>query len=422
MSTVFEDPQVNEEPRVARGVVLRSEISADRRWEREFGALRARRLAMTAFWFSLTYGLYLFIDLWLVGDVVDLAMALRLGVVTPFGLAVVLMTRRDCSPERREVLSGALVVLAVTTTLAIYLASGRATAAHHHYLAALPILFANVVQRPHFKTAAVVSAASLALYAAALWLGGLDAAVAVVAFVDMVVMVGFSLLAGRNVERELRRAFLRRLRSEKAVDHLSHRNDELRELSQIDTLTGLANRRRIDQRLIETAAWSARTGEPMALLMIDVDRFKQFNDRYGHPEGDRCLSAVARVAREQVRRHDDVLGRFGGEEFLAILVGTDIQGASKVAERIRASVEGLAIPHVAGGPAGVVGVSIGCAAAVVGTDGMTLDDLLRSADTALYAAKRRGRNRVQPSPTGAATDEVNGRPRRIGPAERDVAA
>lgn len=375
----------------------RSPGSADTRWEREFGAVRARRLSFGAFAFAIGFALYLGLDRWLIGDVFGLSMILRLLVVVPFALAVGVAIRRGCSPVWRESLSAAVMVVGVATTAALFLASSSPTAVHYQYLIGLPILFGNIVQRPDFEAAAIASVLSLAIYIGALAVADLPLPVAVAGAVYVTVTVGFSLIAGRNVERELRRAFLRRVRSEKAANHLAHRNGQLLELSNVDTLTGLANRRRLDERLAEMAAWSRDCDAPVALLMIDVDHFKLFNDRYGHPEGDRCLMQVAAVAREQVRRHDDVIGRLGGEEFLAILPGMDMAGAIRVAERIRVAVEAMGVEHDGCRPAGVVSISIGCASGIVGED-WSLEDLLRLADDALYTAKRRGRNLVHPEP------------------------
>ena len=109
----------------------------------------------------------------------------------------------------------------------------------------------------------------------------------------------------------------------------------------------------------------------------------------------RCLVRVAAAAREQLRRNEDLIGRFGGEEFLAVLVGTDLSGALKVADRVREAIEGLAIPHADSPSDGVVAVSVGCSAGVIG-EVWTVEDLLQAADDALYAAKRRGRNRIHP--------------------------
>ena len=162
-------------------------------------------------------------------------------------------------------------------------------------------------------------------------------------------------------------------------------------MAKTDVLTGLANRRAIDVALsLEFRRWK-RTGHPLSVVFIDVDYFKKFNDRLGHLEGDRVLAQVGNVMREGVARPGDVAGRFGGEEFLAILGDTDVEGARHVAEKIRQAVEALNIPHP-DSPWGRVTVSLGVSC-IHGAD-TTQTDLLKTADSALYAAKAQGRNCV----------------------------
>ena len=363
------------------------------RWSREFGLIRQRRIASSAAWFAFGQTLFLGIEAWLMPDVAGLAVMLRFAVVAPIAL---LVARQLSRGKASDVLAAVPAVVAVLAGLAIFLASGDARAIHAHHLIILPILFLCLVQRPAPTVVAGAASGALMLHWASFAVAGVAAPIAIAGAFEALMLVGFAFVAGHLVERDLRRAFLMRLRSEKAIHHLASTNDRLLELTQIDTLTGLANRRRLDERLETAASWSRVAGEPIALLMIDVDHFKQFNDRYGHPEGDRCLARIAAVIRDQMRRQDDMVGRFGGEEFLAILIGTDLAGAAKVAERIRFAIDAQAIPHGGGAAAPTVGVSIGVAAGRMDR-GDTVDDLLRGADEALYAAKRAGRNRVTPA-------------------------
>lgn len=173
-------------------------------------------------------------------------------------------------------------------------------------------------------------------------------------------------------------------------------NAELAHLAHSDGLTGLANRRRFDEALDAEWRRAARDDGPISLLLIDVDRFKLFNDRYGHQGGDACLRAVAEAVRGITARPGDLSARYGGEEIAVVLPGTDAAGAAAVAERIRRAVEALALPH-AGNPrcGGVVTVSLGCATS--GPEAGRLTDagaLIAAADACLYEAKRTGRNRV----------------------------
>ncbi|MGH8464094.1 MAG: diguanylate cyclase, partial [Pseudomonas sp.] len=162
-------------------------------------------------------------------------------------------------------------------------------------------------------------------------------------------------------------------------------------LAATDSLTGLANRRRLDQVLRQEWARSQRNARPLSVLMIDVDHFKAFNERHGHPGGDDALRQVAAAIDNSIRRPADLAARYGGEEFLVVLPETDLQGAQLLAERIRRNVE--ALPHYADDSQPVtVSVGIGCYTPNAQQD---LATLLGSADDALYRAKRNGRNRVE---------------------------
>ena len=159
----------------------------------------------------------------------------------------------------------------------------------------------------------------------------------------------------------------------------------LREMTMIDELTGLGNRRRFDEAL---ATRVAARGEALALLMIDVDHFKLYNDTYGHLPGDDCLRAIAGAILRIVRKPDATATRYGGEEFAVLLAATDEAGAMEIAARIHASVAALSVEH-ATSPYGTLTVSIGVAAASANT---TSQQLVRQADWALYVAKSEGRN------------------------------
>jgi len=129
----------------------------------------------------------------------------------------------------------------------------------------------------------------------------------------------------------------------------------------------------------------------LALVMFDVDHFKAYNDTYGHQQGDACLRNVALAVAGATLRAGDLVARYGGEEFVLVLPGTTLEGAAIVAERVRAAVENLALPHRGGD--GVVTASVGVACCVPG-EGASSEALLAAADSALYRAKRAGRNRV----------------------------
>jgi diguanylate cyclase (GGDEF)-like protein/PAS domain S-box-containing protein len=177
-----------------------------------------------------------------------------------------------------------------------------------------------------------------------------------------------------------------------AREALEDSNRKLATLCSTDSLTNVLNRRGFDESLVKEWRRAARSRQPLAMAMIDVDFFKQYNDLYGHQKGDECLSSVARILREQVMRPGDSIARYGGEEFAFIGPGTSLEDALHVMERVRTAVLELAQTH-ANSPFGCITVSIGVSA-LIPEEGYTPKSLIRSADEALYRAKSDGRNRV----------------------------
>lgn len=182
-------------------------------------------------------------------------------------------------------------------------------------------------------------------------------------------------------------------------------NDSLRQVSLSDGLTGVANRRCLDETLgrewlrhVRSITSSQRSSDPaehngLALLLIDIDAFKAYNDRYGHSAGDECLRQVADAIRRATLRLNDLTARYGGEEFVVLLPDTAIEGAEQVARRIMANIQTLDIAHDDSPVAPRITVSIGIAHVGIETQ-MEAEDLLKLADQALYQAKNQGRNRI----------------------------
>lgn len=190
----------------------------------------------------------------------------------------------------------------------------------------------------------------------------------------------------------LERTLAAQRRAEESAWTLARETARLREISVTDSLTGLFNKRYFDLRLAEEVARSRDTGQPLALLMLDIDYFKHYNDTFGHTAGDAVLREVARILRE-TSRQGDVPCRYGGEEFALILPGAGSEQALAVAERVRRAVAHHAFPGGAAQPEGRLTVSVG--AAVFPADAAGAADLCQHADQALYRAKDAGRNAVR---------------------------
>lgn len=210
------------------------------------------------------------------------------------------------------------------------------------------------------------------------------------ASVIVVMVLLFSVIGGRliwqigtrqRIEEELRQA----------TASLEAMNQSLKILSLQDSLTGLGNRRQFDLSLANEFKRAMRNQTSLALIMIDVDYFKRYNDLYGHLAGDDCLRRISQAIQLACHRAGDMAARYGGEEIAVLLSQTDVEGARSTAQRIHTAITALAIPH-AGNPAGRVTISAGFAAwiPVEGTETL----LVQAADVALYAAKGNGRNRV----------------------------
>ena len=178
------------------------------------------------------------------------------------------------------------------------------------------------------------------------------------------------------------------------VAKLKVENAKLKRMAYYDPLTSLVNRWHWMPVLENECRRSERESKPLAILMLDLDDFRRFNDRYGHVEGDKCLQRVATIIKNTLKRPGDMVGRYGGEEFIVILPETNYQGAIKVAEEILISVRKDNIVH-ADNLEGIVTISIGVSVKNPKKD-LDWEAMIKAADRALYAAKLGGKNRISP--------------------------
>lgn len=177
---------------------------------------------------------------------------------------------------------------------------------------------------------------------------------------------------------------------ENVMRELSAANSELKELSRIDEMTGIANRRRLEEYLSQTWHCALRKEERLTLVMVDVDFFKLYNDTYGHQAGDECLKKIAKLLEEGIHRPSDLVARYGGEEFAIVLPNTNSDGGQTVAGRILKKIDSLALPHKNSPIHSYVTISLGIAT-MIPKPQLFYKTLVEHADSALYQAKQEGR-------------------------------
>ena len=199
-------------------------------------------------------------------------------------------------------------------------------------------------------------------------------------------------LLEKNLELERLSVSLEQKVKERTME-LQHANLELSRLANLDGLTQIANRRRFDECLAFEWQRHLRDQHPLALIMVDIDYFKYYNDHYGHQCGDDCLIQVAKAIASVPKRRTDFVARYGGEEFVVILPNTKAENAMFVAESLRREISTLAIPHEKSRVSNHITLSLGIAS-IVPTSVQSLDTLIAKADAALYAAKKQGRDRA----------------------------
>jgi diguanylate cyclase (GGDEF)-like protein len=386
----------------------------EKRFQRSRHEARLRHFLISGVVALVVFIAFLLTDRLMVPDAMDLALRLRLGVFTPFALVLLFMG----AFLRRFVLSLSVFLLEALVVLSGVFAAACLIAILHgsssplsllYHAGLMPIVvYGNLVQRFKFAWALLSSGTICGLMMVSLWAvepGRFPHGVAVaMLMVLLVAMVSaYTLFMNYRLELEERRRFLGFDRASFLRQEVERSRADFAAKSRQDVLTSLPNRRCFDEVLSEAWKQHDERARTLCLLLLDVDHFKAFNDRYGHPAGDQCLKLVAQALSDCVKKEGGTLARWGGEEFAVLLPGVRQAEAERIAGLLCQVVSTLGLRHEASSAAGVVTISAGGACGVPEVAGVTSTDALWLADQALYRAKTEGRNQwalqVWPAPT-----------------------
>jgi diguanylate cyclase (GGDEF)-like protein len=363
-------------------------------YQAEVERMREFRIERTGLAAVALYGAFAISDRVMIPDAWETAWAIRFLLVVPLMLACTFGYRRLRQPLRREIVLAAAAIVTGASLPLIAALSMHANAAHYQIGITLVVLFGNIILAQRFRGAVVTSVVLGLVYAVTLH--NIDSMPPEVAFNNWLFFfaaVVISLIANAHMDQDRRRAYLARARELERNRELSEAVQLLERLSSEDALTKLPNRREFDRRLALEWGRAQREVQTVALILVDVDCFKAYNDHYGHPAGDACLQRVAEALASVPQRSSDLTARFGGEEFVVLLPDTSVADALKIAERMRAAVTAMQLRHEYSVAAAVVTASFGVAA-MMPTPRTDPAELLAHADAALYRAKADGRNCV----------------------------
>lgn len=381
--------------------LMRFPARLEQQFLQDVAAQRLRYFIFSGWLSLLVFNGFLLVDYLLADDVLWLAVKVRVFYFTPPAIVVLLIgtfaqpwVLRTFQPLMLECVVVGSGVAAAASLAYILSASHNPMSQYYHVGLMVVVMYGNMVQRLRFWYAVLFS---LTLYA--IHIGGV---LMIPAFntrliLPMVGLLGatiaFTLMANYAYERDERRQYLLAQRRKHVLMDLGDVQQRLQHLSRVDALTGVYNRRRFDEYLEQVWRRAEFDGQSLAIIMVDVDHFKRYNDHYGHPAGDACLINIGKAMQDSLRRPGDLVARLGGEEFVAVLPRANADVAKAAAERLRAAIRALQIPHAASDTAGVVTASVGVACCQASAE-RPVHALLAAADAALYVAKRDGRDRV----------------------------
>jgi len=363
--------------------LLRFKPAIESLFLKDYAANRVRLAPVWAIVGTLIYDLVYFGDRTMMADVFSQLVLVRFGIFTPFALFSVVALRRWPSALNYDLLAISVAVLGVSLPMSVAMHSGSPYLFVYQNGNVAAFLFFVIALRPRFATILIGLTLMCAVQFTTTKLSGAFDDVVYTGIITFYVTLAiFLVLSAYFTEHKDRLNFLNQLRG--SLLHV-----QLEQKSERDELTGLFNRHSLER--MRSSIWHTN-GEvaSIAVIMLDIDRFKLFNDVHGHMEGDDCIRAVSQCISREIGANGTAF-RFGGEEILVLMPDTNCEVANAIAERTRRSIEALGIRH-RGLDDGHVTASLGVTCGKTSQE--SLEDLLKAADTALYEAKRAGRNTV----------------------------
>ncbi|WP_263262190.1 GGDEF domain-containing protein [Pseudomonas sp. RIT-PI-S] len=391
-----DDPQTlaEVERTIASGArTLRFGGDLERRYQADTHQQRLAFITTVGIGGGLVYNLFLISDWLMLRDMFVYVALGRLCLITPMFIGALALGRRVTSRWALEAIAAAATVLCSVMPLIVMIYSDSPYQLHYQLGMLLIMVYCTMIQQLPLGFAAAAMMSMLVIQLVTTYIAEFADVLAWQANAMFYASaVALLLMASYFLERGTRLSYLFALRG-----RLLH--VQLTEIARTDALTQLFNRRY--QGEVMALIWDGAAGSPtrVAVILLDIDHFKAYNDSYGHLQGDQCLKQLSRVVQQAAQKRGALAFRFGGEEMLILLTNADTRRAGALAEELRQAVTALAVPHPVLGEGACVTISLGLAAAIA--PHTSADALIASADSALYAAKHAGRDCLRCAPLEA---------------------
>ncbi len=383
------DPQtlIEVEQTIVSGVrALRFSEDLEQRYEAETLEQRRQFITIVGIGGGLVYNLFLISDWLTLRDVFTYVAVGRLCLITPLFIVLLLLVQRLRQRWALETVAATGTVLASLMPLVVMIYSDSPYRLHYQLGMLLLMVYCTMIQQLPVRFAALAMSVMLIIQLVTTYIADFaDFLIWQANALLFVATVALLLMASYFLERGSRMSYLFALRGRLL-------QVQLMEMARTDALTQLFNRRYQDEVLTSVWEHASKTPTKVAVILLDIDHFKVYNDSYGHPQGDTCLRLLSETIQQTAKNTGALTFRFGGEEILVLMINADANKASTLAEALRAAVAKLNVPHPVLGDGARVTISLGLAVAVAPE--VSAGALIGAADAALYAAKHAGRDRL----------------------------